>query len=608
MSFSHFWIFHLLWLLPVTVFALVIRNRQRKRGLECFADPDLLDRLKAEERRGVVFIKDILLLVSLASMLVALAGPRWGSHYQEVSRKGVDIMLVVDVSKSMLAEDVKPDRIERARREIIDLLHVVQGDRIGLVAFAGTAYVHCPLTLDYAALEMFLDEIRPDLIPVPGTDMGAAIDTAVAAFDEKSNADRVIILVTDGEDNEGKGVAAARRAASKGVKIFVFGIGDVSGSPIPASGGKGGFVKDKNGNLVLSRLDEKGLKEIATITGGSYVRSVTGDLDLDILYFEGIKSHTKDTTLKSGKIVVHEERFPLFVLAAFFFLFLEGVLDEYRRRAPSSRITSFMLLFLVLFNCSSPAMCAEDLDKLYREGRFSEAEKGYIEKDMENPKDIRYRYNRGCAAYQASNFDSAEAAFSSVMRRTKDKEMLFRAAYNLGNTAFKKGDFVSAVSFFKQAIIYNPKNADARYNLELALRELKKQEKGQKEKESQKEQKGREGEKEKKEKSGHKPGPDSDSDRKEDSRPNTDTKDDEKGERQSGENMADKNDNGQPSQGKREGGIGKETRKPRDASLAAIDRKKAEAMLDNVKEDRSRFLRFRVPKDEGPLPGSGKVW
>ncbi|MFH1931431.1 MAG: VWA domain-containing protein [Pseudomonadota bacterium] len=328
MTFAHLWILHFLWLLPVAAFVLVVHGRQKKKAMDRIADPDLLIRLTGKDQMGRRFVKGLLLLISLGFMVFALAGPRWGSHYQEVSQKGVDIMVVVDVSPSMLVEDITPNRLERARREILDLLRVVQGDRVGLVAFSGAAFVQCPLTLDYAALQMFLGALQPDLIPVPGTDLGAAIETAISSFDFESETDRVILLITDGEDNEKKGFEAAQKAAGKGVKIFVFGMGETAGGPIPAGDGKGGFKKDGAGKLILSKLEEKSLKKIASAAGGTYARSVAGDLDLDVLYFEGIKSRTEARTLKSGKIKVYEERFTFFLLAAFLFLFLEGLILE----------------------------------------------------------------------------------------------------------------------------------------------------------------------------------------------------------------------------------------------------------------------------------------
>jgi Ca-activated chloride channel family protein len=325
---THVWLLHFLWLLPLAGVALAVCGRQKKKAMERLADPELLAQLTGNDLKRRRFFKGLLLLTALVLMLFALAGPRWGSHYQEVSQKGVDIMILVDVSPSMRVEDIKPDRLERARREILDFLTVVQGDRVGLVAFSGAAFVQCPLTLDYAALDMFLGQLEPDLIPVPGTDLGAAIEMGLSAFDFKAETDKVILLITDGEDNEGKGLDAARQAAEKGVKIFVFGMGETSGGPVPAGDGKGGFKKDKQGKLILSRLEEESLRRIASVTGGTYARSVAGDLDLDILYFDGIKSRTEAQTLKSGKIKVYEERFPIFLLAAFVFLVLENLLPE----------------------------------------------------------------------------------------------------------------------------------------------------------------------------------------------------------------------------------------------------------------------------------------
>jgi Ca-activated chloride channel homolog len=318
---------HFLWLLPFLATGIIISGRLRTKRLNIIADPELLERITGKPRPSVRFFKGALVIGVLALLITALSGPRWGSHYQEVSQKGVDIILSVDVSPSMLATDVKPDRLQQAKREITDFIKVIQGDRVGLVAFSGEAFLECPLTLDYAALEMFLGQIEPGLIPVPGTNLGAAIDKAVEAFDIKTATDKVILLITDGEDNEGKGKEAAERAKAKGVKIYVFGIGATEGAPVPETEG-GGFAKDEAGNMVLSKLDETGLKKVASITGGGYVRAATGDLDLDMLYFAGIKAHTKSSELKSGKIKVYEDRFTIFIAAAIILMLIERMLKE----------------------------------------------------------------------------------------------------------------------------------------------------------------------------------------------------------------------------------------------------------------------------------------
>jgi Ca-activated chloride channel family protein len=333
MNLANPWMLNFLWVIPVMIAAMILSRRRTDNVLTRVAEPDLFRRLTGRRKPAIGFFKNALVIVSYALLVIALAGPRWGSHYQEVSRRGVDIMIDIDVSPSMLVSDVKPSRLERAKREVQDFVKVVQGDRIGLVAFSGAAFVQCPLTLDYGAIEMFLSQIEPGLIPVTGTDLGEAIERAVESFDFKTSTDKVVFLITDGEDNEGHGLEAAERAKAKGVKIFVMGIGETAGGPIPESEGKSGFAKDEAGKMVLSKLDEEGLKKIASITGGTYIRSNTGDLDLDMIYFSGIKTHTKAAELKSGKIRVYEERFTMFITAALVLL-LAGTLLRERSAAP----------------------------------------------------------------------------------------------------------------------------------------------------------------------------------------------------------------------------------------------------------------------------------
>lgn len=638
MTFAYEWILHFLWAMPLFAFVLMVRHRRRQRAMGLFAEQSLLKKLTPDDHKGKRFVKALLLLFALGALIFALAGPRWGSQYQEVSRKGVDIMMLVDVSRSMLVEDVKPNRLERASREIIDFLKVVEGDRVGLAAFAGTAFVQCPLTLDYAALEMFLSALEPSIIPVPGTDLGTAIETGLSAFDDRTETDKVMLLITDGEDNENRGLEAARKAANQDIKIFVFGIGDPSGGPIPAGKDQGGFKKDKSGNLVLSKLDEKNLQDIAMETGGGYVRSIAGDLDLDILYFDGIKQKTKAQTLKSGKIKVYEEHFNLFALAAFLLLLFEELLDD-KRRARTKRKYSFFTVFLVFglspWLCLTPASASETPDELYRQGRYEEAEQAYSRHDMDHPKDIRFRYNRGCAAFQNGQYEEAAAAFSSVIRRTELEDVRFKAAFNMGNTAFKQGDYSSAALYYKRALADQPASEDARYNLELSLRALKK-EKETSEKEpsdtppsdtppqgdNQAEQEGTGKQKQEKQPSD------------EDLRQSDEGKEDLQEDAQKKDNQADGNDgknqtgsdkNQASTQNKPSESIDEDTLsgelKPREAlpeqeptnpsdgeAPSDMDRKKAEALLDNVQEDPSEIMRFMLSDENRQNPFSGRDW
>ena len=464
MIFARLWVLNLLWVLPFIVFVFIIAARKRDQGLERFADRDLLDRLCLLQTRPARVVWTSFLIVSMALMIFSLAGPRWGERFQEVTQRGVDIMVCMDVSSSMLVEDIKPNRLESAKREVIDLINIIEGDRLGLVAFAGDAFLQCPLTLDYNALLMFLDQVSPDLIPVYGTDLGKAIDTASDSFDEKGLSDKVILLITDGEDNEGEGFVAAKRAGELGIRIFVFGLGDPSGGPVPQMEEEG-FEKDDQGRLVLSKLDEKTLKDIASVSGGVYVRSIQGDLDLDRIYFDGIRKRTEAGVLKSGKIRVFEERFYLFLFAAMVLLLLEGFLSE---RLFRTGMRSF-LLFLMLWGQASLIFAQTDGEELYKQGRFKEALEVFTKEDMDHPKDVRFRYNRGCAAFQDGDIDGSEAAFTSVLRRSGDDNIRFRALYNRGAASFKKGDFAKAAIDFKEALKIKRDDEDARFNFELSL-------------------------------------------------------------------------------------------------------------------------------------------
>ena len=613
MMLARLWMLNFMWFLPLVVLGLIVQNRKKKKAMERFADPELLERLTAKDHRGRRFLKGVLLLFILGLLIFALAGPRWGSSYQEVSQKGVDIMILVDVSPSMLVEDIKPNRLEQARREIIDFLRVVKGDRVGLVAFAGAAFVQCPLTLDYAALQLFLNALEPGLIPVPGTDLGPAIETGLSAFDFESATDKVMLLITDGEDNEGRGVDAARRADEKDVKIFVFGIGELSGGPIPDQEGKGGFKKDKEGKLILSKLNEDGLKAIAAHTGGRYVRSMAGDLDLDIIYFDGIKSMTQAQTLKSGKIKIYDERFTFFVLAALLLLLLEGLIDE--KKKVTARFLSVILSILVITYGSlagSPAYAGEDPDELYRQGNFAEAEKAYARYDMDHPKDTRYRYNRGCSAYQNSDYKGATAAFSSVLRRTEDNQIRFKAAFNLGNTAYKMGGFESAATYYRQALLVDPSSEDARYNMELALRAREKQKKEQNEK-SKKEHEEKNQEKQTSE---NRQQPKGKNEEKQDPGKKQDKSDEGKNDNRSANNQKTEEKppedlSGElkplqelPQEDKKETPDSDKDKK----DGASVDRRRAEALLDNIKEDPSRLLQYLIPEEKRHGVSSGKDW
>ena len=259
----------------------------------------------------------ILTVFSVFFLILALTQPRWGYYWKDFTQKGVDIIIALDVSNSMLAQDIKPTRLERAKHKIADLLNMIEGDRIGLVAFAGTSYLQCPLTLDYSAAHIFLNAIDTQLIPVQGTAIGDAIRTSIKAFDKQDIRSRAIILITDGEDHSGDALLSAKWAKEHETKIFAIGIGREIGAPIPNSGsGVSGFKKDKDGEVILTKLDESTLQQMAVETGGSYVRSVTGDMDLQKIYLENIKHKVEKKEIKTERRRIWHERFQWMIFIA----------------------------------------------------------------------------------------------------------------------------------------------------------------------------------------------------------------------------------------------------------------------------------------------------
>jgi len=280
------------WLVAVPVLTLLLAwaHRARRRALAEFAAAPLAERLTRNVRPVARRWKLVLLVACVLCAGLALAQPRWGFEWRQVKRNGVDVFVLLDVSKSMLTEDVRPNRLGQAKFAVEDLLTKLQGDRVGLIAFAGTAFVQCPLTVDYEAFRLALREADPRIIPRGGTAIAAALRTALKAFEAGEGHDRALVIITDGEATEGETLAAADEVAKAGVRIYAIGVGSVEGELIPLrEDGKGmEFLKDRDGKVVKSRLDEETLQQLALKTQGIYVRSAAGDFGMETVYEKGI--------------------------------------------------------------------------------------------------------------------------------------------------------------------------------------------------------------------------------------------------------------------------------------------------------------------------------
>ncbi|MBU0678338.1 MAG: VWA domain-containing protein [Verrucomicrobia bacterium] len=318
-----------LWKLILLAVVLYVGVRHRRRRLAKMADPRALAALAGNLHPTRYQHRQMLWFIAVALLFLSVARPQWGFKWQEVKRRGLDMIVVLDTSNSMLATDVKPNRLQRAKWGIKDVIQNLKGDRVGLVTFAGSAFLQCPLTIDYGAFLMNLEDVYAGIIPRGGTAISQALQKAIESFDDKTGADRVIVLITDGEDHEGDPRSLLPLLKEEKIKVYSVGVGSLEGDLIPQQddGGRMGFLKNKNGEVVKSALQESALQDLALATGGSYVRSAPGDFGLDRLVEQGMANLQRDER-ESRMVKQYEDRFTWFIAAAMILLAVEAVWTE----------------------------------------------------------------------------------------------------------------------------------------------------------------------------------------------------------------------------------------------------------------------------------------
>ena len=320
--FAHTYYFYLLLLIPVFIAVLILFLVWRKKALSRFGNKMVIQQLMPEYSNAKLVLKFILLLLSYTFLVIAIAGPQTGSKLEEVKRKGIDLMIALDVSNSMLAEDIKPDRLERAKQSISRLIDKLEGDRIGIVVFAGKAFMQLPITTDYGAAKMFLSTISTNIIATQGTVIADAIEMAASTFGE-SKRNKAIVIITDGEDHQGNVLEQTEAAVKKGIKIYTIGMGSPDGAPIPIYNGKiqTGYKKDREGTTIISRLDETLLQRMASVGNGIYVRANNSETGLQKI-FEEINKIEK-SEIESKQFSDYENRFQYFLALSLMFLIIE---------------------------------------------------------------------------------------------------------------------------------------------------------------------------------------------------------------------------------------------------------------------------------------------
>jgi Ca-activated chloride channel homolog len=503
-----------LWLLAgaVAIAALVAfllrSDRRRDAALARFASARLIAELTSSLSRARRSTKRGLFLAAVALIFVALAEPQIGFRWEETQRRGVDVLIALDVSRSMLAPDVAPDRLTRAKLAITDLADRLAGDRLGLIAFAGSAFLQCPLTLDHAAFQQSLDVLEPGIIPVPGSDLASALTVAEEALRSENRNVKLLVLVSDGEDLGGDAVAVAERVGREGVRVYTVGVGSAAGDliPVPRDGGGTGFVKDESGHYVRSRLDEETLRRVAEVTGGFYEPLGPRGEGMEAVVERAIAPIPKEE-LASRMRRVPVSRFEWPVALGLLALAAEMLLSERRResawswprprriarrdRAAARTLASGGLVVLLALgraamSHASPARAHE----LFAKGEFEQALEEYRAAAESDPGDPRLDFNLGAAAYKAGRLDQAAEAFARALR-SESSELQEKSFYNLGNTQFRLGEqkvetdpaqtmgaWQQSIDAYDRALALVGDDADAQHNREIArraLEELRKQ-------------------------------------------------------------------------------------------------------------------------------------
>jgi Ca-activated chloride channel family protein len=484
-----YWLWGLL-LIPILI-ALFIRAEQSGlRRLQEFVSARLLPQLAGTVNRPRRMVRFGMQLLGLSLALVSLAQPRWGYTFEDVKRKGLDLLIAVDTSRSMLSNDVQPDRLERVKLASRDLINELQGDRVGLIAFAGRAFLQAPLTIDYEAVMESINDLDTKTIPEGGTNISSAINLATQSFGKSAVGNRALIIFTDGEELSGDAVKAAKAAADEGVRIFTVGVGTPQGSliPITSENGETAFVKDSAGQVVKSKLDEKPLREIAQAAGGFYVHLENGPRTMQQIYNEGLaKMQAAEIDVRLSRRPIERYEWPLgAAIIALAFSILIGERKRVRERTyfPSPVKATTATAALAIFCCQFAFATTPGLEA-YRDGKFEDAYSHFQETLKTHPQsraEDKLQFDSGAAAYKLRDYSKALESFSQALL-SRDTGLQSKSHYNLGNTLYQRGegeksdekklsDWTNALDHYEQTLKVEPQNKEAKENYDYVKKKI----------------------------------------------------------------------------------------------------------------------------------------
>ncbi len=479
------YLYLLVWI-PVLVLIRWWTARQQKKRLLRFGDARLVRELAPDVSRHRPRVKFLLLLSALALMIVMLARPQMGTKINREKRTGIETIIAMDVSNSMMAEDVAPSRLGRAKMMVENLVDHFTDDKVGLIVFAGDAFVQLPITSDYVSAKMFLGNIDPSMISVQGTDIAAAIRMAVSSFTQEQGIGKAIIVITDGEDHEGGALEAAREAKEKGMRVFVLGIGSPKGSPIPVSGSQD-YIKDETGQTVMSALNEEMCKQVAEAGGGSYIHVENNANAQEQLNAELDKLSKKETsvTLYSD----YNEQFQAVAILVLLLLVLEICILEIRNPHLGklhlfSRRKTATAVLLLLVTLGVQAQTDRDHirrgNRQFRAGNYAEAETSYRKALERNARNSQAVYNLGNALLMQRKDSAAIQQYQSAAKLEQNPRRRAQAYHNIGTVCQTHKMYGEAIEAYKEALRNNPDDDETRYNLELCKRQQKQQQQQQK--------------------------------------------------------------------------------------------------------------------------------